>query len=284
MIFPSMLSVLTDRQWMWGAGAFYLAGLLVGAWSLRRGGRPSGILVYAQVVMGYLLQTFGLYVRGHAVAGCPLGNQFEILQFTAWSAISLYVVVGVTFRSSLLGYLTAGLGAALTLISLAIPAWDATRRAHIFGGNPWIEFHAALALFSYGVFSLLALTSLLLVFRLHSLQSKHLGGWFSWLPSVLELDHIGVRLLTAGVSLLAASLALGSVYWVRDTASVTWPKLAITLGVWAAFALTLGLRLGGKLLARRLAWTCIILFLVAMLSLWPVNASRHPDEVRTTRR
>jgi len=284
MVSPSMLSVLTDRQWMWGAGAFYLAGVLVGTWSLRLGRRPSGILVYGLVVMGYLLQTLGLSVRGQAVGGCPLGNQFEILQFTAWSAISLYLVVGVTFRSSLLGYFTAGLGAALTLLSLAIPAWDATRRAHIFGGNPWIEFHAALALFSYGVFGLLALTSLLLVFRLYSLKSKHLGGWFSRLPSVLELDHIGVRLLTAGVSLLAASLALGSVYWVRDTASVTWPKLMITIGVWVAFALTLALRLGGKLLARRLAWTCIILFLVAMLSLWPVNASRHPGEVRTTRR
>jgi ABC-type uncharacterized transport system permease subunit len=32
------------------------------------------------------------------------------------------------------------------------------RRTHIFGGNPWIELHAALAIFSYGVFGLLALT------------------------------------------------------------------------------------------------------------------------------
>mgnify|MGYP000626525158 CR=1 FL=1 len=33
---------------------------------------------------------------------------------------------------------------------LAIPAWDATQRIHIFGHNPWIELHAALAVFSYG--------------------------------------------------------------------------------------------------------------------------------------
>jgi len=272
-----MLSVLTDRQWMWGAGAFYLAGLLVGTWSLKRGTRPSGILVYGLLVVGYILQNCGLGVRGHAVGGCPLGNQFEILQFTAWSAISLYLVVGVAFRSSLLGYLTAGLGAALTLLSLAVPAWDATRRSHIFGGNPWIEFHAALALFSYGVFGLLALTSLLLVFRLYSLQSRDLTGWFARLPSVLELDQIGVRLLGAGVALLAASLAVGSVYWLRDTASVTWPKLLITIGVWVAYAITLGLRLGGLVVGRRLAWACVVLFLAAMLSLWPVNASRHPQ-------
>jgi HemX protein len=278
-----MFSLLTDRQWLWGAGAFYLGGLLVGSWSLQRGARPSGILVYGLLVVGYLLQNAGLYVRGHAVGGCPLGNQFEFLQFIAWSAISLYLVVGVTFRSSLLGYLTAGLGAAITLWSLAVHAWDATRRSHIFGGNPWIEFHAALALFSYGVFGLLALTSLLLVFRLYSLKSRDLTGWFARLPSVLDLDHIGIRLLGTGVALLAASLAVGSAYWLRDTASVSWPKLLITIGVWLAYALALALRLRGVLVGRRLAWSCVVLFLTAMLSLWPVNASRHPSEVAPIR-
>ena len=164
-------------------------------------GRPAFSAVnYAAVVAGYLLQLVGLGLRGRAVGGCPLGNTFEIFQFTAWSAITLYLVVGVTFRKSLLGYFTSCLAAALTLVSLAIPAWDATRRTHIFGGNPWIELHAALALFSYGVFALLALTSLMFLLRNYSLKTKHLGGWFSFLPSILDLDHIGVRLLLATIS------------------------------------------------------------------------------------
>src|SRR5204862_3137172 len=113
--------------------------------------------------------------------------------------------VGVTFRSSLLGYFTSGLAAAITLVSLAIPPWDSALRTHIFGGNPWLELHAALAVFSYGVFGLLALTSLMFLLRNYSLKAKHLGGWFSFLPSILDLDHISVRLLAAGVTLLAAS-------------------------------------------------------------------------------
>lgn len=271
-----MVSVLTDRQWLWIAGGFYLAGFLLGTWSLRSGGRPSGVRMYLLIAAGYLAQNLGLYLRGRAVGGCPLGNAFEIVQFTAWSAIALYLVVGVTFRSSLLGYLTAGLGAALTLVSLAVPTWDATRRAHVFGNNAWIEFHAALALFSYGVFALLALTSLLFLFRLYSLRSKRLGGWFSFLPSVMDLDHIGVRLLTAGVVLLTASLVVGGSYWVRDTSSASVAKVAVTLGVWAAYAIALGLRLRGRLLARRFAWTCVALFAVALLSLDIVNRSRRP--------
>jgi len=185
-------------------------------------------------------------------------------------------LVGVTFRSSVLGYFTSCLGAALTILSLSIPAWDAVRRTHIFGGNPWIELHAALAIFSYGVFGLLALTSGLFLLRHFSLKSKRLGGWFSFLPSILDLDHIEVRLLGAGVALLTLALAFGSVYWSRDTAPVNHSKLVATLAVWAAAAVALGLRAMGRLLARRFAWACLLLFAGALLSLKAVDDSRHP--------
>ncbi|HEY1848255.1 MAG TPA: cytochrome c biogenesis protein CcsA, partial [Opitutaceae bacterium] len=197
-----MLSVLSDRQWLWCAAALYTAGLVLGTVALVRGQRASGALLYAAILAGYVLQWVGLGLRGHAEGGCPLGNRFEIFQFTAWSAVTLYLVVGVTFRSSVLGYFSNCLGAALTLLSLSMPGWDSVRRAHIFGGNPWIELHAALAIFSYGVFGLLALTSALFLLRHFSIKSKHLGGWFSFLPSILDLDHIEFRLLGTGVALL----------------------------------------------------------------------------------
>ena len=233
--------------------------------------------MYGLITAGYLMQLTGLYLRGMAVGGCPLGNTFELFQFTAWSATTLYLVIGVTFRTSLLGYFTACLSAVLTLSSLAIPAWDATRRTHIFGGNPWIEFHAALALFSYGVFALLALTAAMLLLRNYSLKHKRLGGWFSFLPSILDLDLISARLLGTGVTLITASLIVGSFYWLQDTASVNHAKLLITIGIWLAYVIALIMRLRGNLISRRFAWTCIALFAVALVSLGPVNSSRPPE-------
>lgn len=271
-----MFAALTDRQWLWLAAGFYLGGFLLGTWSLLRRGRPSGGLVYTLIALGYALQLVGLGLRGRAVGGCPLGNTFEIFQFTAWSAISLYLVVGVAFRTSVLGYFTACLAAALTLVSLSLPAWDAEHRVKIFGGNAWVELHAALAIFSYGVFALLALTSLMLLLRNFSLKSKTTGGLFSFLPSMLDLDHIGLRLLATGVALLAASLAVGSVYWLREPQSVSIAKLLITVAVWLAYAVALTLRLRDRLLAKRFAWTGLVLFAAALLSIWPVDASRHP--------
>ncbi|WP_342750655.1 cytochrome c biogenesis protein CcsA [Termitidicoccus mucosus] len=267
--------MFTDRTWLWLAAAFYLAGFVLGSVSMLRARRHPRALMYAIVAGGFILQTLGLYARGLAVKGCPIGNTFELFQFTAWSAIALYLVVGVTFRLSLLGYFTATLATALTLLSLVIPVWDATRRIGAFGGNYWIEFHAALALFSYGVFGLLALTSVMWLLQFFSLKQHHLRGMFSFLPSILELDHINLRLLATGVVLLGASLAVGSVYWLDDTGTVNAPKLVATVAVWVAYTVALGLRLADRLITKRLAWTCILLFAAAILSLWPVDSSRR---------
>jgi HemX protein len=276
-----MFAHFTDRNWLWIAAGFYLAGFVQGTIALLRNGRPSGTATYVLIAIGYAIQWLGLGMRGRAVGGCPLGNTFEIFQFTAWSAITLYLLVGVTFRNSLLGYFTSCLSAALTLMSLAIPAWDLARRSNIFGGNPWIELHAALALFSYGVFALLSLTSLMFLLRNYSLKTKHLGGWFSFLPSIMDLDQIGVRLLAAGVTILATSLAVGSIYWVQDTSTVNSSKLLVTVAVWASYAVALGLRLRGRLLSKRFAWACLGLFVAALLSLGPVDASRNTSGTAT---
>ncbi|MDO8541878.1 MAG: cytochrome c biogenesis protein CcsA [Opitutaceae bacterium] len=271
-----MLDQLTDRAWLWIAAGFYLAGFAQGTIALLRNDRPSGTTTYVLIAIGYAVQLFGLGIRGRAVAGCPLGNTFEIFQFTAWSAITLYLVIGVTFRKSLLGYFTSCLTAALTLLSLSIPGWDAMQRTHIFGSNPWIELHAALAVFSYGVFALLALTSIMFLLRNYSLKAKHIGGWFSFLPSIFDLDQISVRLLGAGVTILTVSLAIISFIWMRDPSSAGATKVFAAVAVWAVSVVALGLRLRGVLLAKKFAWACVALFLGALVSLYAADNSRHP--------
>jgi ABC-type uncharacterized transport system permease subunit len=273
---------LTDRVWLWLAAALYLLGFLQGTVALLRGGRPSGAITYILIVAGYLVQLVGLGIRGRAVGGCPLGNTFELFQFIAWSAITLYIVVGVTFRNSLLGYFTSCLGATLTFLSLAIPGWDVTQRMHIFGSNPWVELHAALAVFSYGVFALLALTSVMYLLRNYSLKSKRIGGWFSFLPSIIDLDHISVRLLGTGVAILTLSLTVIWTLWWRHPMMASYTKVFIAMSVWAVALTALFLRLRGQLLSKRFAWACVALFIGALVSLYTVDRSRHPAELTPT--
>lgn len=268
-----------DRTWLWIAATLYLAGFALGTVAVLRERRHSRAWMYILIAAGFLVQTVGLALRGKALHGCPITNIFELFQFTAWSATSLYLVIGPTFRLSLLGYFTACLSASLTFVSLIVPAWDAARRIRVPGGSAWIEFHAALAMFSYGVFALLALTSIMYLLQVFSLQRRHLRGFFSFLPSVVDLDHISFRLLCAGVVLMSAALSVGYVHWVHDPESVPAYKILITGSIWATYTLALILRWRGLLITKRLAWTCIALFGAALLSLGPINASRNKAPV-----
>lgn len=272
-----MSSLLSDRPLLWLGALLYLAGFTVGCLTLARrknSGAPHAILM-TLLAGGLFFQTTGLYLRGMAVGGCPLGNTFELFQFVAWSAMVLYFVVGTTFRVSLLGLFTAGYAAALAFISLLVPQWDVVRGLKIFGNNPWIEFHAALAVFSYGVFGLLAITSSMLLLQTFSLKSKKLDGLFWFLPSVVQLDQINFRLLLTGVALLTLSLSVGASWWLRNTESVDTAKLTITVSIWGVYLVVSALRLGGRLVSVRFAWVCIVMFGIALLSLKPVNSSRH---------
>ncbi len=272
-----MSTLLTDRALLWLGALFYLAGFLTGLVALMRRQPRAGLRTILNVLLvgGWCFQMAGLYVRGLAVGGCPLGNTFEIVQFVAWSAMVVYFFVGPTLHNTLLGLFTAGYAATLALVSLLVSHWDLTRGLKIFGNQPLIELHAALAVFSYGVFGLLAMTSLMHLLQSWSLRHKRLNGLFWFLPSVVQLDQINSRTLTFGILLLTISLGVGASWWVRDTATVDVPKLAVTISVWVAYLLVGLLRWRARLVAVRFAWVCLVMFILALLSLGPVNSSRH---------
>ena len=267
-----------DRLWLWlSAAAYTIAfGLAVGA--LIRHRRHSRTTLFVLVAVGFILQTTGLYQRGLINGGCPLGNKFEIVQFLVWSATALFLVVGSAFRLSLLGFFTSGLVALLAIVSLLVPGWDSAQRFSLFSENPWIEVHAAIGMFSYGAFGLLALTSVMFILQDHSLKRKAFGGLSRFLPAIVDLEQINVRLLFFGLGLLTLSLGIGFFYRFREPESVTLIKFASTALVWLAYATIVAVRRVRRLRTSQVAYACIAAFGLALLTLGPVSRSGQPAE------
>lgn len=277
---------MTDRQALTVAAAIYGGAFLFGLAMLLLRRPYSRAVMFALLCGGFLVQTLGLNLRGAAIKACPLGNTFEIAQFISWSLVLLFFIIGPTFRLRLLGFFTAGLSALLAAGSFLVPAWDAPYPPGIFGGNPWIELHASLAIFSYGVFAILSLVSVMFLIQQHGLKRKQFKGLYQILPSVQQLDLMAKRLLVSGVIVLSASLLFGAVFWVENFDLVPVFKLTATCLIWLGYLGVFVLRLQKKLVTRRHAIASIILFLLAMASLWPVQSARHSDpseEPRTER-
>lgn len=274
---------LADKQWIWIATVVFASTFVLGSYSALKLRRKTGSgYVLGLVSFGWILQTTGLYARGLEYGGCPLANRFELVQFMVWSAIAIYIFIGPAFRVSLLGVFTSGFACIFSILSLAIGQWDNPSREPIFGDSPWIETHAALALFSYGVFGILALTCAMYLLQSRSLKSKKVvGNLFPFLPSIVELVSINRRLLVMGFVILTISLGIGYRYFIENLDSVLTIKLAATLSVWVAYGIVLALKVRLILSSKKFAWSCIIIFAAALLSLAAVHRSPSSDLART---
>ena len=238
------------------------------------------------IVLGFFFQTRGLYLRGLEISGCPLGNNLERIQFITWSLILTFLILRLLWKLNLLGSLCSGMAGLFGIISLANVRWD--RRywtedsyQRLFS-DPWIELHASIAIFSYGIFALLAIVSGMYLIQRKSLLSKKSGVWGTFLPAINDLDHSAFRLLLVGTLFLTLSIVVGGMHWVHHPEFVTTIKLFITLLLWAGYCILFFLRYSNRLFGSKFFKTAISLFIVAMMSMGFVNSKNRHSSLPTS--
>jgi len=268
-----------DILWIGLGNLLYTLGFVTAIFYLIRAKHHPRWLLYMIIAGGYAIHSYGLYLRGMEVRGCPIGNTFEIVQFVIWSLTFCFLVLGPAFRLSLFGFFTAGIAVMLSILSFIFKNWDTSYPLNIDKISPAIEFHASLAVFSYGIFGLLAVSSILYILQNFSLKHHRWKGMYEFLPSLVDSETMTLRMLSAGSGVLTVSLLVGYSYFIQNTAEIDTAKLAATVAVWLAYLVVLFLRLTNRLYGKKLAWTSIVLFLFALLSIWPVDASRQTKTV-----
>ena len=276
------LEITDERSLAWIATVIYSMACFLDLGALLQKRRYLRSILFTLVAGGWVIQTLALMKRGYILQACPLGNPFEILQFITWSSIGLYLLLFPFYRINLLGFFSSALATILNLFSLLLPGADTPYTGTIFGGNPWVELHAALAIFSYGIFGVLASIATMYLLQQHGLKSKSRHSLFRFLPSIRELDAVGLHLIGIGTLLLTIALGVGSIYWMPNIDSVSLWKLGFTGLLWLGYTVALVLRFQRRLISRRFAWACVGLVLFALMTLWPVDQSRRPERIPET--
>ncbi|WP_309386955.1 cytochrome C assembly family protein [Cerasicoccus frondis] len=263
-----------------GTGCIFygLAFLFALAPMIRRREYPH-VIFMALLIGGFIFQSFGLYVRGLEIHAIPLSNTFEVFQVLAWSAVGLNFILRQLFQLRLLNFFSSAFGFGLSLVALSIPSWDDAAPPLELSGSPWVGFHAALAIFSYGVFAVLALTSLMYLMQDRALKRMKTGGLFGMLPAIRQLEVINYKLISLGVSILSVAVVIGFLNWLQAPHAVGLVKLTIAMAVWLAYLFVMVQRRRNQLVARAFAKACLGLFIVALVSLWPLTqrSPAHPQ-------
>jgi ABC-type uncharacterized transport system permease subunit len=259
---------------LYAGTALYVLGFSYALSAAARGREHDRPVFYALILPAFLAQSTGLYLRGLETHSLPVGNAFELVQALAWVAVFLQLILRATLQLRLLGLFASGLAAGLGIGSLFLPSAHAQAAGVVEAGNPWIEFHVALAVFSYGVFGLLAVSAVMYLLQRHGLERKRFTGIFRLLPSLAELDALNRQLLLVGAWALSVAVGLGVLDWIEQPGGVSAAKLVVTISVWVGYLVVGWLRWRNRLVARSYAWSCVALFAFAIFSLWPVSHQR----------
>ncbi len=141
-----------DRDLLIISTLCFLAAVVRTGVALRAGVFPLGRFNFLAIGLGFVFQTAFLSIRGHALGRCPLTNLFEVFIFLAWSVALIYMLVGPTYRLSLMGAFTAPLVVLLQGFALIAPI--DVRHSVKMPANTALEFHASVSLVAYGAFAL----------------------------------------------------------------------------------------------------------------------------------
>lgn len=246
----------------------YLLGF---AWTLTsfcaRRFRPARFNFFA-ISAGFLLQTIFLHMRGQQIGRCPITSLFEVIIFFCWSVALIYMVVGPTYRLSLMGAFTAPV--IFLIQGLVLIALDSSVHAVAVPGvkpNAWLEVHAALSIIAYGAFLLAGIAGLMYLVQERQLKTHRLNSLFFHLPPIHELGLANRRLLLLGLALL--SIGLGAGFFVGrplDFVKVTW-----SFAIWAVYASILIAERIHKITPRRTALLSVGAFAFVFLTFWGIS-------------
>jgi len=220
---------------------------------------------FLAVVLGFVFQTAFLSIRGRDVGRCPITNLFEVIIFVAWSVALFYILIGPSYRLSLMGAFTAPVVALLQLFALLAPIDK--RHTVKMPANSWLEFHASMSLVAYGAFALACIAGVMYLVQERQLKTHELRSIFYHLPPLTDLFAAITRLLWWGFALYTLGLVSG--FFVGQP--LPWTQIICASAVWILYGLILQGRYLRWFAPKRVAALCIIGFSAALTLLWGIT-------------
>lgn len=237
-----------------------MAGYL-GMRSVQHGQRSKWTVVW--MLFSFVAQCLVLGWRGELRGQCPLGDFGEILVFLAWSMTIFYLLIGSTYRLSLLGVFSAPF-VSLMLFVAAIPGVldaDPERAVNV---EPWHEAHAALSVLSYGALGLAAIAGVMFMVLNKKLKDREMkSGLFLKLPPLNSITASMVRLTGVGTLVLSGGVFCG--LFMPNKSDAGWAHLWAAVAVWVSYAVLLTVWQVRGMTPAKMAMCVVTLFVASLV-------------------
>ena len=255
----------SDRVWVELALISYLIGSAYSVYSLATNKFLTSRITFWAISAGFLFTTLFLFDRGHAIGRCPITNRFEVLVFMTWSMVLIYLVIGSSYRLSLMGAFTAPVASALLFFAVAFSRSEpAARRIKV---NPWLEAHTSFSMVACGAFALACIAGVMFLVQERQLKTRQPSSIFYRLPPITALSIANTRLLWVGFTLFTVGLTTGFLIGGR----INWVQAAWSILVWCVYAGILVARVRHVMAAKWVATLSIVAFSLLLSTFWGIR-------------
>jgi ABC-type uncharacterized transport system permease subunit len=238
----------------YGEAAFAYAGEL-------RGPGLAGRAATWGVRIGWLAQTALLVVQLLDADGFPWGTWAGALNLFVWLVVGAYLIWGCKPRYRLLGLAVMPLA-----LVLLVAAWagGGTGIEHGDRAGVLLGFHVGLMLAGFAALTLATGMAALYVWEERRLKRRDRSVLRVRVPPLDTLDRLSARAALVALALLAGGIVAGLASFESGDFDTT---MAVTVAVWAVYAVLLVLRYESRLLGGRAARMTVASFALVALVL-----------------
>lgn len=243
------------------------------AWRDARIGRFATALLGS----GLLAHTFLIAMQTVEAGHAPLVGTSAAISAFVWLLGLAYLYVELTTDERSFGVFVA-----LLLVVLGVfPALDpeVSPRPPLLQ-SPLFSIHIMAILFAYASFALAGVLGLTYVLMFKEIKAKHLGFFYTRLPSLRVLDVMNGRAVVVGWIFLTIGVVIGAIWAMQvqsspdpraQAMSIADPKILVALVSWSLYSFAVYARRRSGWCGRRAAWLSALGFVIVLLNFVPVG-------------
>ena len=259
--------------------AIYLVAAVLYAVHFARRDAGVGRAATTVLVAGAFVHTFVIGMQTMEVWNAAFASTSRAASTFAWLLALSYLYTELTTEERAMGVFILPIIAVLQVNSTVAPA---NTEPNPLLDSPWFWVHMLSLLFAYASFALAGVLGLTYVLQFKEIKAKHLGFFYTRLPSLQVLDQMNMRAIVIGWVFLTVGMVAGVVWAAQareyapgdprvQAMSLQDPKIFVALVSWAVYSFELfaARRIGWG--GRRMAYLSALGFAIVLLNFVPVS-------------
>jgi ABC-type transport system involved in cytochrome c biogenesis permease subunit len=258
---------------------FYAAAAIAYAIHFSRRHPAVGKAATTLLLAGALVHTFAVGMQTMEVRHVPFANPSRAISTFVWLLSLAYLYTELTTDERAMGVFILPIIVALQVVPVLDPGLE---NIDPMLDSAWFWIHVASLLFAYASFALAGVLGLTYVLQFKEIKKKHLGFFYTRLPSLQVLDVMNSRAVTVGWVCMTLGVIVGIIWATQVRAAMPGdprvemfspadPKIFVAVLTWAVYSFAVVARRAMGWQGRRAAVLSAVGFVIVLLNFLPIS-------------